>query len=404
MKYRKTKDEALQLLKESCGKTYPEAAPLALKKENTCDISVIIPAYNMGDFSEYRKSLFHRCLISVASQFCHSVDFGCEIILVDDGSADNTASVMEEFRNDPRLDDGYHSVKVTVIRQTHLGVAAARNAGLRCAGGKYIAFLDADDNFFSDFYLKTLYDLAEQYRADICAGKRFVGGMGPCSYEPAYPGASSGVTVLTKYEEFRHVSGYVTGKLIRRSLFDGTAFPEGLIYEDTLTQLVLYPRCRKIVCTEHEDAVYQYNVNETGITYHKNRDDLGADAVIAALECVRSLIRLRKESDESGENSGVMRPNIWWYHTVVNHLGTLLYHRVIHCSRKTRKYTFLLSCEVADLAAEEAGISMFRPVSAADFILYHHLYHQWVHAGQMSVISDRIRRTMHKKERKNAKR
>ena len=402
MKNRKVKSDVLQLLKRSCGKTYPTTAPLALEAENTCDISVIIPAYNMGDFSEYRNSLFHRCLLSVISQFCHFVDFSCEVILVDDGSSDNTASVMEEFQNDPRLNDDQHSVNVTIIRQKHLGVAAARNAGLRCAGGKYVAFLDADDDFFSDFYLKTLYDLARLHQADICAGKRFVGRIGPCSYSPAYPGASQEVTVLTKYEEFRHVSGYVTGKLICRSLFDGTAFPEGLIYEDTLTQLVLYPRCRKIVCTEHEDAVYQYNVNETGITYHKNEGDLGADAVIAALECVRSLIRLRKESDRLGKNPRVARPDIWWYHTVVNHLGTLLYHRVVHCSRKTRKYSFLLACEVADLAAEEAGISLFRPVSAADFVLYHHLYHQWVHAGQMSVISGRIRRIGLKKERKNA--
>lgn len=393
-KTKKNKDDVLQLLKESCGKAYPETAPLSLKKENTCEVSIIIPAYNMGNWRGHEVGLFNRCLISVTAALYFSIDFSCEVILIDDGSTDKTVSMMEGFREDPRINKGRGSVKVMIIRQKHLGVAAARNAGLRVAGGKYVFFLDADDEFVPDCYLKTLYDLAELHQADICVGKR-LGNF----FEPAYPGASKEVTVLTKYEEFRRVSGYVTGKLIRRSLFDGTAFPEGLIYEDTLLPLVLYPRCRKIVCTESALAFYEYTVNrKSGIAYSTNTGDLGADAAMAALECVRSFIRLEKETDGSGENPRVACPGIWWYRTVVNHLGGLLYFRTVHCSQKTMRYAFLLACEVADLAAEEAGVSAFFPVSTMDFILRHHLYRQWIRAGQVFVISDRARNTILEKE------
>lgn len=90
-------------------------------------VSVIIPTYNRGH-------LVGRAILSVLDQTYQ--DF--EIIVVDDGSKDYTEEVVKSF-NDPRI---------CYIRHTrNLGGSAARNTGIRAAKGKYIAFLDSDDEW-----------------------------------------------------------------------------------------------------------------------------------------------------------------------------------------------------------------------------------------------------------------
>lgn len=88
-----------------------------------CNISVVIPVYNSG------KTLI-RAIDSVIKQTCPPF----EIIVVDDGSKDNSCELIERY---------FPSVKL--IRQKNAGAAAARNTGVRASTGNLIAFLDADD-------------------------------------------------------------------------------------------------------------------------------------------------------------------------------------------------------------------------------------------------------------------
>lgn len=91
-------------------------------------ISVIIPTYNMGKYIE-------ECLASVFAQTERDV----EIIVIDDGSTDDTADRMEKYPD------------VKYIRQQNSGKpGAVRNIGLRRARGRFIAFLDADDKMLPD--------------------------------------------------------------------------------------------------------------------------------------------------------------------------------------------------------------------------------------------------------------
>ncbi len=85
-------------------------------------VSVIIPTYN-------RAWALNRAIDSVLAQEFH--DF--EIIVVDDGSSDNTWRILQSYP------------QISVVRQTQRGVSAARNAGLAWAAGGLIAFLDSDD-------------------------------------------------------------------------------------------------------------------------------------------------------------------------------------------------------------------------------------------------------------------
>lgn len=92
----------------------------------TPSVSVIIPAYNSA---HYIKECVHSVLTQTYQNF--------EIIVVDDGSTDNSVQIISHFAS--------KDARIRVFRQVHCGVGQARNLGLRNARGKYILFLDADD-------------------------------------------------------------------------------------------------------------------------------------------------------------------------------------------------------------------------------------------------------------------
>jgi len=105
---------------------------------NTPEISVVIPAYNAEKY-------IADSITSVTNQTFLS----WELIIVDDGSTDNTAAVVEKFRDNN---------KITLVKQPNKGVSAARNAGIKKAKGRFITFLDADDYYLPD-NLRKKYDV-----------------------------------------------------------------------------------------------------------------------------------------------------------------------------------------------------------------------------------------------------
>src|SRR5262245_52755945 len=100
---------------------------LLLSKSMT-EVSVMIPSYNSA------KSLTDA-VDSVLSQTLRDY----EVLVIDDGSTDDTESVMSRYGEPVRY-----------IRQRNRGVGAARNRGIKESGGRYVAFLDADDTWHQD--------------------------------------------------------------------------------------------------------------------------------------------------------------------------------------------------------------------------------------------------------------
>ena len=116
-------------------------------------ISVIIPAYNTEKY-------LTEALDSVVSQTMSDSDY--EIIIVNDGSSDHTADILEKYKN-------LYS-NITVINKENGGPSSARNAGLDIASGEYIYFFDADDLLINNS-LEALYQCAEEKNADLVIGK-----------------------------------------------------------------------------------------------------------------------------------------------------------------------------------------------------------------------------------------
>lgn len=95
-------------------------------------VSVVIPAYNCAPY-------IAETLRSIASQDHTRI----EIIVVDDGSTDNTIQVIEDIR-------GQLQIEVRIITQANGGAARARNAGIEASRGEFVAFMDADDYWFPE--------------------------------------------------------------------------------------------------------------------------------------------------------------------------------------------------------------------------------------------------------------
>jgi glycosyltransferase involved in cell wall biosynthesis len=113
-------------------------------------VSVIIAAYNYARF-------LPQAIDSVLRQ-----DYSpCEIVVVDDGSTDNTAEVVAPYAQ-----------RVRYIRQTNAGLSAARNRGIHAARFDYVAFLDADDEWLPAFLrraMETFAGLPEEFAVVACA-------------------------------------------------------------------------------------------------------------------------------------------------------------------------------------------------------------------------------------------
>lgn len=114
-------------------------------------ISVIIPVYNMEKY-------LIRCIESIENQTQKNI----EIIFIDDGSTDNTFSILQEYEKK------YNNI--LIMQQQHTAAGVARNKGIRKAKGKYVAFMDADDFYPDKEILQKLFEISEEKDALICGG------------------------------------------------------------------------------------------------------------------------------------------------------------------------------------------------------------------------------------------
>lgn len=110
-------------------------------------ISIIIPVYNVAEY-------LCECLDSVLAQSYRNL----EIILVDDGSTDNSGDICDKYAE--------KDSRITVIHRENGGPSAARNAALDMMHGQYVTFIDSDDTIHPQ-YIKLLYDNSCRFNADI---------------------------------------------------------------------------------------------------------------------------------------------------------------------------------------------------------------------------------------------
>lgn len=114
-------------------------------------VSIIVPVYNVGKYLD-------ECLQTMVKQSYKNI----EIILVDDGSTDNSGEILDQWQK--------RDSRVKVFHQENKGVSSARNLGLDKAQGDYICFADGDDYLMED-YVEYLLDMILKHDADISLTK-----------------------------------------------------------------------------------------------------------------------------------------------------------------------------------------------------------------------------------------
>lgn len=186
-------------------------------------ISIVVPIYNVDKYLD-------NCLTSLIKQTYENI----EIILVDDGSIDNSAYICDTWL----LKDS----RIRVIHKKNGGLSDARNAGIRIAKGVYITFVDGDDSVDTDM-IEYLYLLQKKYSVDIsiCSHTIVTDDKKCVNLGERYSEKIMGVEEAL--DRMLCEAGYsvsVCGKLFKRELFNHVKFPVDKLCEDNGTTYKLF--------------------------------------------------------------------------------------------------------------------------------------------------------------------
>lgn len=129
---------------------FESGVKMSLQSENML-VSIIVPAYNVEKY-------IGKCVSSILEQTYKNI----ELIVVNDGSTDNTGNILENIKNQDN--------RIHVIHKSNAGVSAARNDGIDASKGDYIVFVDGDDYIASDF-VEYMLSLTQNTDAEFCLSK-----------------------------------------------------------------------------------------------------------------------------------------------------------------------------------------------------------------------------------------
>lgn len=209
-------------------------------------ISVIVPAYNIENY-------IGRCLDSIIAQTYTEL----QIIVVDDGSTDNTPAICDEYVT--------KDSRIKVIHQKNGGLSKARNAGLKEAVGKYIGYVDGDDYIEPTMY-ECMYEAATDNGVNLVI----------CGYSQIGPGAEnysfSGNNIKLSKEEVLdvficdnrefHIFNSVWSKLFAAELVQDIEFPAGHNSEDIMYSTKAIANCNG--CVFVDKPLYNYELSREG--------------------------------------------------------------------------------------------------------------------------------------------
>ena len=204
-------------------------------------ISIIVPVFNVEKY-------LMRCLDSIMKQTYENI----EIIVVDDGSTDNSAKIIDNYSMKDK--------RIIAIHQENGGLSNARNNGLRKCNGNYVAFVDSDD-YISEDYIEILYRLIKKYDVKIscCDYKIFSADIEELKQHKnkkyiEYVMDKEKYILEYLYSEGYYISAW--GKLYKKELFNTIKYPEHVLYEDLNTTYKLALECDKIVCCNAKNYYY----------------------------------------------------------------------------------------------------------------------------------------------------
>ena len=233
-------------------------------------VSIGVPVYNVAEY-------LRQCLDSIKQQSFQ--DF--EVIMVDDGSTDNSFEICQEYVFKDKRFKLYH--------QENKGLAGARNTCLKHMNGEYVTWVDSDD-VVELSYLERLVEVQVKTQADIVNCLYYsVTKERNIYYDLRSISPNLEILELSVQEIMlnfinnRYFIAPMWGSLCKSQLYKGVYFPQGLLYEDNGTKFKLYMRANKIAIIP--EGLYGYRKNENSIMGKATSDSL-----------IKELNRLRKDT------------------------------------------------------------------------------------------------------------
>lgn len=212
-------------------------------------LSVIVPIYNT-------ESFIRRCIDSILTQTFN--DF--ELILVDDGSTDNSGKICDEYTTKDQ--------RIHVIHQANSGPNCARENGIKSSRGKYIIFLDADDIFIDDKTIEeNIIYLIENPDIDIVSFPQYYEKSDKSihAYKKQLDSILLNVMsdkkqIYINWQNGSLISGGWYAKIYRRDLFNGWGFVKDIrLMEDNYHIPDLIEKCKYIQISDKGGYLYKYN-------------------------------------------------------------------------------------------------------------------------------------------------
>lgn len=211
-------------------------------------VSIIVPAYNVERYIQ-------QCLQSIKVQTYQNI----EVIIIDDGSKDQTRYICDEFsKSDERF---------KVLHKINEGISAARNLGVETASGAYITFVDADD-YIKENHIESLVNMIKEYTADMSITSHVQVKDG----EKVIEKQGDSPTVLNKKEIFQYLynddmyRGYLWNKLFKMDIIreNNIAFPQDInVFEDMVFICHYLNYCKKAVYGHEITYYYVQHENST---------------------------------------------------------------------------------------------------------------------------------------------
>lgn len=293
-------------------------------------ISVIVPVYNGEKYLD-------RCISSIVNQTYKHL----EIIIVDDGSIDNSGDICEKWKEKDE--------RIVVIHTSNGGVSRARNIALDLARGEYIAFVDADDWIDVDMYDSMIMAM-QKTNADICAG----GHVLSISDKTVMVYENNAAKLLNRDEaiiamyagKIRRPLGWeLWDKLFRRVLFDNLRFQcNRKVAED---KLLLWQIMKRV------NNVYQIPLNK--YYYFMREDSVIHNITVKSIlddVCVARHIYI----DSLNENDSVINAvKMRYYITLISAVRRfILYSKLTKRQQKcVKKYSYIIRKNIGYILAEK---------------------------------------------------
>lgn len=282
-------------------------------------VSIVVPVYNVEDYLKY-------CVDSLINQSYKNI----EIILVDDGSTDNSGRICDEYAQE---DD-----RVRVFHIENGGLSNARNTGVNVASAEWVIFIDSDD-YYDRRTVEYLVQLQKKYAVNLVAtsvievrdfqSDDFIGSL-----------TDIDSLILDRYTALKEmfygniVGTHPGGKLYKKEILMKFPFPKGMIYEDLAVSFEHIGACNEIAVGYIN--LYKY-YRRPGSIVNSSYSNKFLD-FYKAIELNREYVERDYPNDQEMKKALTVRYVFKGLHVVHALLGSQMYEQVNKIRKEYRRY------------------------------------------------------------------